>query len=293
MKLEIRMFLREDLEKVLRKNRYIENNFDIENAAYNWVDGEAEVVARVIELSANTSGMHVFTMVELSNKELKEIAYFEVSARSMLKLPDFAQKKNDEYMECQPFVQTSDETKIKFRRRIYLGAKLPKPNMIACTEYNEGYMCSSDVSNIFLVGGLTGYKEYPVYSAKSGEVIDGYSLIGAENVLPPLEEDITIITMDNSPPNDIYYNRRGLTSYAANAFDQFCDFNLTAESYSENDSGLLVVSSTVKNICKEQRIKGIAFLPILDRSTELYNEYIDRFSKFQKRLSVNSENSMS
>lgn len=290
MKLEIRMVFHEDLERRLLKDISISNDFDIENAAYSWIDNGEDVVDRIIHTSKGTSGFGAYLNFELDRKELSVIDYFEVNAKKFLKITDKIQLENDEYMRQQPYVQTSEKTRIKLREKIYIGSINLKQDTIASMEFGEGYVCATALSSIFVDSNLSAYKEFPVYNSKTEEIDSGYILIGADNILPPLEQDPTIVLADNCSMNDICYRRIGLTSYPKKEMESFCDFNYTAESYGDDDNGLLVVSRKVKDLCKRRRIKGVNFNPILDRSAELYTNYINTYSEMSSKISINPNN---
>ncbi len=293
MKLEVRLLLRDDLEKKLLRNRHFSKEIDLAVLPYTWVNYDSEFVSRIIQESVGTSGMRVYLHFEITKKEFENVKYYEVEPRSIIRMDDHSLEKNEKYMEGQPYIITSDRTRIKLRERVYIGKPFPKTMTISSIEFGEGYVSSKEVSSIFIANKVTAYIEYPVFESTTDEAIDKYVLIGSGNILPPLTEDVTILPAPGSPEDDLYYRRLGLPSYPSEEMESFCDFNITAESYRENDTGLMVVSEKVIRLVKDNKIRGVAFRPVLDRSTKLYDKYLKIFSSFQESLMVNPNNVIS
>ena len=293
MKLEVRIILRDDLESRLKKIKGFDDKIDISSLPYSWLDADSDVVKRIFRESECSSGLRLYVNVRLTNSELKSVGYFEVRARKILKISALAQELNEEYMEAQPFIITSKQTRIKIREKVFVSGHLTASKSIISLEYFEACVCPKEISDLFLAEKLEGYKEYPVIDVRSMDEVKSFFLIGTTNILPPLEKDITIFPMKGADPDNQYYRRLGLPSYSSKAFDRFKDFNFTAESYQENDTGLLVVSSRMKEVCKKNNIKGIFYIPVLDRSTKLYQKYIEKFSLLSDDLSVNPKNIIS
>ena len=293
MKLEIRIILPDDLENHLKKIKGFDSKVDISSLPFSWLDADSDVVRRIFKESECSTGLRLYVNVKLTNSELKSVRYFEVRARKVLKISALAQELNEKYMESQPFIDTSKKTNIKIRKKIFVSGRLTVSKSIFSLEYFEAYICPKEISDLFLAEKLEGYKEFPVIDVRTMDEVKSFFLIGTTNILPPLEKDITIFPMKGADPDNQYYRRLGLPSYSSKAFDRFKDFNFTAESYQENDTGLLVVSSRMKEVCKKNNIKGISYIPVLDRSTKLYHKYIEKFSSLFDDLSVNPNNIIS
>ncbi|KPK37854.1 MAG: hypothetical protein AMJ69_10125 [Gammaproteobacteria bacterium SG8_47] len=292
MKLEIRMVFRDDVERKLRRDKQIAQSFDIDNAGSEWYDSRADFLDAVFAATRDTSGIRVYVDVSLNTHETMSVQYFEVAARKLLKVSDKVQRKNDAYMASLAPMRTSAHSRITVRDKILLKHIKLKGSEIGSMEFGEGYVCSKDLSQLFVNAGFTGYVQFPVCDAETEQVRDDHVLIGAGNILPPLEPDETILPAEYATSDDLYYRRQGLTSYAGEAMRTFCDFNLTAESYREDDNGLLVVSKAVRQLCIEHKIRGIGFTPILTRPSELYTTYLDRFAILREKLNVNPANKL-
>ena len=118
-------------------------------------------------------------------------------------------------------------------------------------------------------------------------------LIGSDNILPPLSEDVTIQVSENSLPDDVSFRHIGLKSYPRQELSMAKDFNLTGEIYGEDGCGLIIDSEKVKEVCRVNKFKGIAFKPILDRSSLLYGEYLERFKALNESIMLNPLNVIS
>jgi hypothetical protein len=293
MKFMLRFFFREDLAKRLKRDASITDHFDVENAAFSWINSDDDVVSRIFESSKQTQGLRVYVLVELTKKELTQVTHYEVDARKLIKQPDAVQDKNDEYMMIRPYIKTSNRTKVRLRDKIFLKNLKLKEDVIASVEFGEAFLCSRSVSQLFKNNELTGYCEYQVLEYKDSAPLVNYVLLGANNVLPPLCEDKTIVILEGSPSDDVTFRRLGLASYSDGDLSNAKDFNFSGESYGEDGCGLLIVSSRVKDIVRGNKVKGIAFTPVLNRSTDLYKQYLEKFEQISQLVTVNSNNVIS
>jgi hypothetical protein len=293
MKFKLKLFLRDDLRERLKKDASISSKFDVDNAAFTWINYDSDVVLSIFKLSEGTQGVRVHVLVELTKKELSQVPLFEVDARRVVHQPDEVEEKNEEYIGTCTYINTSGRTKLRIRDKIYLKSLKLKEDVIASIEFGEGYFCSSSVSRLLKNYDFTGYCEYPVIDFKDNSPLENYNLIGSENILPPLSEDMTIVTLKESPSDNVTFRRFGLASYNDDDLINAKDFNLSGESYGEDGCGLLIVSSRVRDVIKQNKIKGVAFTPILSRSTKLYSEYIKQFETLFRMLSVNPANVVS
>ena len=293
MKFMLRFFLREDLNSRLKKDSSITDRFDVENTAYSWINSDNEVVPEIFQSSRHTQGLRVYVLVELTKKELTQVTHYEVDARKLIKQPDAVQDKNDEYMISRPYIKTSERTKLRIRDKIFLKNPRFKEDVIASIEFGEAYLCSSSVSQLFINSDLSGYCEYQVLHYKDSEAVADCVMLGANNILPALHEDRSIVILEGSPSDNVTFRRLGLASYSDNELSNAKDFNFSGESYGEDGCGLLIVSSRVRDVIRNNKIKGIAFTPILNRSTDLYKQYLDKFDRLFQLSSINPDNVIS
>ena len=140
--------------------------------------------------------------------------------------------------------------------------KLMKKYKIVSTEGH--YFLSNEVRHLFEENGITGIKYLGSVKDYKTREMPAFNLFACSNVLPSVSPT-TILTKEGFPCKhcgfDIVHYSHPL-EYEKSKLDNAMDFNFTYETLSNDRSQLLVVSSKVKQICKENKIFA-RFDPIL------------------------------
>jgi hypothetical protein len=286
----LRTYLQPDMKSVLARDPVVGSSFDLEDPF--WIDAESETFDRLLDLTRNSSGLWLTPEMEFAGAELTGVEHYEIVCRKTLKETALDYSVNIASLNATDFIATGGGERIKIMQQIALSKIDLKPNMVGgLDEWAEEYVVTDVVAGVFRKCGLSGFEARPVFNPKAREYHRNYFQLYAENVLPPAVRDVSVMEIESGLAEEKQLRQLGCLTYEPGGYEAFKDFNRTAEAWSSNDLPLWVVSKRVVQCFRQSKLKGWAFRAVLDKKSDLYAEYIDKWMILRQKISINPRNS--
>jgi hypothetical protein len=287
MKLNLRLYLYEDVQKALAADAAIAGAFHVDASAF-WVDGESEDFDRILKLTKATSGLRLTPDCVFSAKEQAQARYFQVLSRKTVSESDDDYTLNIGELRAQAPVKTAAGMTIKCMERVYLTKASVAANAVAVLgQWSAEYLVGSTVSEQLKGAGMKGLELRPVYHTKTKAPHAGVSQLYTASLMPPVARNASVMEQETTSPEDCPVSVLGALAYAFDGEPGLADFNRTAEPLNSNHLPLWVVSRKVVELFQEHKLKGWAFRPVLEVGTALYEDYVARWEVLRKKVASN------
>jgi hypothetical protein len=197
--------------------------------------------------------------IYFTKTEIDKMPFFEMRLPDPLELEgavpaDFGTKYKDRCESCGFWAESVDE--------ILIDRKFMKKWKIASS--GGHFFLSDDVCNIFDMNGLAGIHYIGNVKDYKDREMSPFKLFESTNILPPISPTMNLTSYGHPCEKcgfDIKYLRQPL-EYEKGKLNGALDFNFTYEYFNNDKARVLVVSSKVKKICRENKIFAV-FKPIL------------------------------
>jgi hypothetical protein len=165
--------------------------------------------------------------------------------------------------------------------------KIPlAPNTIGCaTDWTPEFIVSRAVADAFREEALTGFDVRPVIDAKARRPHADFFLLHSSSIMPDAQRDPT--TIDQRATDNPGWRELGVLTYDLSGREKLCDFNRTAEDWSNSHLPLWIVSQRVREVVSRRRFKGWGYRPVLEKGTPQHQEYTRLWAEAFERVSAN------
>ena len=239
-------------------------------------------------VTRGTRGCRLNPFVEFDTEEIKQAKFFQLEARGkIIKETNIDYEINLRELENTIFYYTDDQIKIKIIQQLYLSKVDIKPYTISiATDWLSEFVLHNSVIDIFKEAGLTGFSTKMIFNPKLGENNANCCMLFSNNIMPKAELDITTINYIQEE-HGYYFRELGCLTYDIKVDDKIADFNRTAENWSSNYCPIWIVTAATKKIYDQNKLKGWAFRPVLEKGTILYKTYIQKWENIFQKVRCN------
>jgi hypothetical protein len=287
LKISLRVLFQEDAKKALLAS----GEFSAERLepVTMEIDAQSDELERFLEFTAECEGSWFNPICVFTARELDSANWFQLDCRKTLAENNRDYEQNSAHFEAGEPLQTVPGRQVRILDRIALSRITPlKPNMIAgVDQWTSEFVVGEATAAEFEREGLTGYSLRPVLHSKTQEPQEGIWQLYCDTFMPAVELDRTM------PPGDDPETLRELGclvyDFTGNAHPS-ADFNRTAEAWTGSGSPLWVVSPAVRECYTSHKLKGWAFRPVLEKGSELHEEYIQTWDALFQRVYSNPLN---
>lgn len=287
MKIILRLFCSSATTKILEQDSTVAEACDLGSIVLE-LDSDDQMLDRVLELTQTSPGISFHSYMQFTKKEMSQAKYFELEARKTVHETGQDYELNYAYLQGLKFIEKRSNCKIKLLDRVALSKIKLKENMVAgIDEWTAEFLITSEIAAIFKKEQLTGLDLKQVYNPKTTMNYEKYSLLYSDNIMPPLEIDPTIISKENE---EGCFHELGCLVYDFQSDEMVKDFNRTAEDLSSNHMPLWVVSARVRECFMRHKLKGWAFLPVMEKGSKMYQDYLNKWESLIQRISINPNN---
>jgi len=202
---------------------------------------------------------NLLSKIYFTKTEIDKMLFFEMRLPDPLELEgavpaDFGTKYKDRCENCGFWTESADEMLIdrKFMKKWKMASS------------GGHFFLSESVRNIFETNELTGIRYIGDVKDYKGREMESFKLFESTNILPSFSEKMNL-TFYGHPCKKCGFDRiylRQPLEYEKEKLNGAMDFNFTCEYFNNDNARVLVVSSKVKQICKENKIFA-RFEPIL------------------------------
>lgn len=292
MKITLRVLAREDVLAVAKRDSRLAEAFDLEAIVFE-IDSSNELFDRFLELTRETSGSWFNPVMSFTKQELESARLFQLDCRGKIvneKPRDYdwnaGRLKNTDY------IRTSANLKIKIIDQIALSSNIKvRPNAVGCaSNWMAEFVLAAPVAHIFESAGLTGFETRPILDLRSGALHEDFFLLYSSSIMPAAVLDVTTPMSIERDPEDSSPRELGCLTYDPEDLESVLDFNRTAEDWSSNSMPLWVVTSRVRDVFLRNKLRGWAFRPVLERGSDLHQEYLEMWKDLIERVSINPQN---
>lgn len=201
----------------------------------------------------------LYANIYFTKTELEKMPFFEMRLLDPLELEDlsiarFGTSYKDRCEHCGFWTESPNE--------ILIDRKFANKCKIASSDGH--YFLSEDVRKIFEANGVTGIRYIGDVKDYKGREMSPFKLFESTNILPPISPTMNLTSYGHPCEKcgfDKIYLRQPL-EYEKEKLNGALDFNFTYEYFNNDKARVLVVSSKVKKICRENKIFAV-FKPIL------------------------------
>jgi hypothetical protein len=290
MRIMLRTCFEQDMKSVLARDGLVSSSFDLDS--YFWIDAESQMFERLLDLTQHTSGFRLTSEMQFDAGELGSVNYYQLVSRKTVKESSLDFSVTIANLHATDFLVTGDRSRIKLLKKIALSKIDLKPNMIGSLgEWAEEFIVTDLVAGVFRKCALSGFDTLPIFNPKTLEDHQNYFQLFAENILPPAVRDLTVIELEAGFDAEKQLRHLGCLSYETESGGgRATDFNRTAEAWSNNHLPFWVVSKSVVQCFRQNKLKGWAFRPVLDAQGDLYAEYIKKWTLLRHKISLNPRN---
>lgn len=182
-----------------------------------------------------------------------------------------------------PFFNPEFQYPIRIVKELRL-KKFTKINANRIYEDSNGFIVSSELANRFKETNLTGYEIISVKDCGGRKEQDNMYCLIAENILPSSEKNILRYEWQEKGEQNITLPYNGTLIYREEAFQNIKDFNYPCEATHRDGRTDMIVSRKFKEFCEKENIKGVDFIPVFTKESQLYQEYVTLVKELCKDL---------
>ena len=150
--------------------------------------------------------------------------------------------------------------------------------------HNDGFIISSVLAKKFKKENFTGYKLTPIKDCRGKKEHDNMYCLTATNILSSSEKNILRYEWQEKDEENKTLPYEGTLVYDEKSLQNIKSFNYSSEATKRDSTTDMIVNKEFKEFCEKEQIKGIDFIPIITKESELYSEYIQLVKKLCKNL---------
>ncbi len=290
MKIKLRTVLPADAKDLLARDKTISDNLNL-NSGVVEIDSANELLDRLLHATKNSSGIWFNPVMSFTKKEMDASRFFQLESRKTVNETEKDYELNSARLEQLDFIHTTDRCRIKLLDRVALSRVNLKPNMVAgVDQWTAEFVIASGVASVFEENRFSGMDLRPVFDPKTGSNRDDCRLLFTSNIMPPVEYDTTVQSVEHEIPEEGGFRKLGCLSYHFAQGPPKEDFFRTAENFSGNFMPFWVVSARVRRCFVENKLLGWAFRPVLEKESQYHNAYLKKWQNLIERISINPRN---
>ena len=139
--------------------------------------------------------------------------------------------------------------------------------------HNDGFVVSSNLAEKILDHFSDSCCLAPVMDCKDKKKHNNMHLLISNNMLPLSSKDALRFEYEYEGNKALLYE--GTIIYEKKSLEFLKSFNYTCETANRSFTPDMIISKKFKVFCEKEKIKGVHFLPILEKETELYRKYYE------------------
>jgi len=285
MKITFAVLLRPDARQALERNSTLAATIVVHLGA------DDARLHQLLEITRHTSGLWLNPSMTFTSAELAEARFLQLDCRGKIVNETAADNTyNRATVDRGDFHSTGGRLlPIKLVDSIALTKIKIAPNAIGCaTHWTPEFIVPRGVADAFREEGLTGFELRPVLDSKTRQPHPDFFLLYSTSIMPDAERDAT--TIDQSATDNPGWRELGVLTYDFTGWEACCDFNRTAENWSNSHLPFWIVSQRVREVVVRRGFKGWGYRPVLEKGTPLHETYMRLWRDILDRVSVNPRN---
>jgi hypothetical protein len=256
------------------------------------VDIDDPVFARILAAGDAEKGAFwvggetVFTPAELAG-----IGHFELVCRAVARESPADFSANDAVRGRTPLVDAGGAAPIRIVSELSLTRITLKPNRVASIgDWTQEYVLGAGVIKTFIDARLTGASFLPLMkmNGKARVARTDFVQLFSDAIMRPAIVDASVERITSRfPEEDGFLRHLGCLAYTHSALENRPDFNRTAEPWGGfHGWPSWVVSARVRDVFMAGKLRGWHFRPVLVAKTELYAEYVKKWSALRSAVAA-------
>jgi len=222
-----------------------------------------------LDQSKKLNGHQFFIKIKLMENEVKKINTFIMTPNKDFPTTYFCNKPISN--KDVSFFNPLDKYPIKIIK--YIRTKAFKKIRNDTIYKDDGFIISDELVKKFKDASLNGYELTPVSDCRGKKNHANMFALTARNILPSSEKNILRYECNEDNIKSLGYE--GTLTYTEENLTNLKDFNYPCEATNRDGTTELIVSKRFKEFCEKEKIKGVDFIPIFEKESEPYNEYIE------------------
>lgn len=257
------------------------------------VDADSPAFDELLAATAKQGGFSWSCFVDVSDEELENSPYFEVSPADYLRQGEAEDSINEYFWRQAAWVSTHPHTEILLPRGALVGPRELHGRSFSglghwCCELG----CSEEVAEFLRSCKNVGADLLPTQGRAAGKTARTTLQVASRELAPHCLLDETVLIEADSRVLDIngvaVWHRLGLLSYPG--YLNLPEFGRTAEPWGGWKYSTWVVGRRLFEMYRENGLKGLRFLPVLEAASPLYEEHRQRLQELVSRLNENAAN---
>ena len=148
--------------------------------------------------------------------------------------------------------------------------------------HSDGFIISSVLAKKFKKENFTGYKLNPIKDCRGKKEHDNMYCLTATNILSSSEKNILRYEWQEKNEENKTLPYEGTLVYDEKSLQNIKSFNYPCEATKRDAISDMIVNKKFKEFCEKEKIKGVDFVPIFTKESELYSEYIQLVKNYVK-----------
>ncbi len=290
MKISFNVLIRPEALQALERHPALAATLDT-SAIVVPLDADDPRLHQLLEITRDTKGLWLNPGMTFTTAEVAQARFLQLDCRSKIVNETAADSSyNRAAVDGADFHSTGGRVlPIKLVDRLALTKIAIAPNAIGCaTHWTPEFVVPRGVADAFREEGLTGFELRPVFNSKTKQPHPDFFLLYSASIMPDAERDAT--TIDQRGTDNPGWRELGALTYDFTGSDTCCDFNRTAENWSNSHLPLWIVSQRVREAMVRRGLKGWGYRPVLEKGTPLHETYTRMWRDILDRVSVNPRN---
>ena len=290
MTITFRILLKPDASEALARDPVLGGVLDLSAVTLDLAHDDPKF-HRLLEVTRHTRGAWLNPYMTFTAAEVAAAKFLQLDCRG--KILNETSKDNDQNRQIVngfAFQQTPGRSlAIRLIDRIAITKIAIAPNAIGCaTNWMPEFVVPRAIADAFREEGLTGFETKPVLNSKTGQPHADFFLLYSPSIMPDAERDAT--TLDQRATDNPAWRELGVLTYHFTGTEKLCDFNRTAENWSNRHLPFWIVSQRVREVVSRRKFKGWGYRPVLEKGTPLHQEYTRMWTEVMERIAVNPRN---
>jgi len=278
MKIFLRAFWWPDVHERINNDSMLNSKITNDDKYYDF-DTDDDLFSHFLDVINGSRGCRFSPHMKFTNAEILQSKYYQLDCRGKIILESNKDYEfNAKELELKSFISTDADVKIRFPDKLYLSKIDLNENVIGCaTNWLREFILPINVSDVFRKYKLIGFETRNIFNLRNKEAHEKYHQLYTDKLMPKAELDIASIKYINDI-GGYSFRELGCLTYDMSKINNTSDFYRTAENWSSNYCPIWIVSSSTKKCYDENKLKGWNFRPVLDKGSELYENYSDKWS---------------
>lgn len=244
-------------------------------------------LARVLAACDDVGGLSVGGETVFAPAELRHTTHFEVVCRMLARERPRDYEHNAALVRATPTRDAGGYRPIRLPAGFLLTRAQVKPNAAAMIgDWTGEYVLGPAAAGAIVAAGCNGFSLRPVYADEAGRPFAGGMQIYSEAITPPVLLDASVNEVDGGTFEEAGLRQpMGCLAYGAEDLAGCADFSRTAEPWgSAHGMPAWIVTRTVVDTWKKNRLRGWHFRPVLLGGTDVYERYVDAWQTLRAMI---------